>query len=72
MARGGSRIGSKVPLPDYAHFTHAAEIAGRNSQTVVLEPTTFIQAGPSDSPGMNRAAKSMKRKTGDFKFTHMG
>ena len=68
MARGGSRIGNKVPLPDHVHFTHAAEIAERDDQTHRLQPTEFKQIGVGDNPGMDRAAKNIRHIHGDLKF----
>ena len=70
MARGGSHIGSKVPLPESSHFTRKAEIAGRDDQTKHLAPTAFKQIGVTDNPSMNVASKSMARKGGAIKFSN--
>lgn len=69
MARGG-HIGSKVSLPESAHFTKKAEISGRDKQTKVLQPTAFKQIGVADNPSMNVASKSMARKGGAIKFSN--
>lgn len=69
--RKGGHIGTKTPIPEDHAFGTAGEISGREHEAHQGDPTTFVQLGPEDQPGVNVAHmdQNASNRSGRWKFS---
>jgi len=69
--KGGGMIGEKLAIPEEHAFATPGEIHSRDHTAHEESPTTFVQMGPGDQPGVDMAhmdEHGMDR-SGAFKFS---
>lgn len=69
--RKGGMIGTKVSIPEDRAFGTSGEIYGREHEAHQESPTTFVQLGPEDQPGVDvaRMDQNPSNRSGRMKWS---